>query len=66
MEDLEILSRLRHQGRLVLLAMEVTTSARRHRTNGWLRTITTIWVLTLLARVGVPGQALRRLYRPQR
>ncbi len=66
MEDLEILSRLRRHGRLVLLALEVTTSARRHRTNGWLKTITTIWALTLLARVGVPGQVLRRLYGPQR
>jgi rSAM/selenodomain-associated transferase 2 len=66
MEDLEILSRLRRHGRLVLLAAEVTTSARRHRHNGWLRTIATIWVMTLLARAGVPGPVMQWLYRPQR
>lgn len=66
MEDLDILSRLRRYGRLVLLDAEVITSARRHRNNGWLKTITVIWVICLLNRFGVPGQALVRLYKPQR
>lgn len=66
MEDLEILSRLRQYGRLQLLDAEVITSARRHRRNGWLKTITTIWGICLLHRCGVPGQLLVRLYKPQR
>ncbi|HEX5501404.1 MAG TPA: TIGR04283 family arsenosugar biosynthesis glycosyltransferase [Thermomicrobiales bacterium] len=66
MEDLEILSRLRRRGRLALLDATVVSSARRHRRNGWARTIATIWAMSLLTRLGVPGQALARLYRPER
>lgn len=66
MEDLEILARLRQYGRLVLLDVEVLTSARRHRTRGWLKTLGTIWGLTLLNRLGVPGHVMRRWYTPQR
>ncbi len=66
MEDLEILSRLRRHGRLRLLDAAVVTSARRHRQQGWLRTITTIWGISLLNRLGVPGHMLIRLYKPQR
>ena len=66
MEDLEILARLRRFGRLVLLHEEVITSARRHQGNGWLRTIGIIWVMTLLNRLGVPGHAMIRWYKPQR
>ena len=66
MEDLEILTRLRRHGRLVLLDLEVLTSARRHQRSGWLRTIGTIWGMTLLYRLGVSGHTLRRWYPPQR
>jgi rSAM/selenodomain-associated transferase 2 len=66
MEDLEILRRLRRQGRLQVLDAEVVTSARRHRNAGWIRTITTIWGICLLYRCGVPAQVLVRLYKPQR
>jgi hypothetical protein len=66
MEDLEILQRLRRHGRLTVLDAEVVTSARRHRQRGWLRTIATIWVMSILTRLGLPGQALARLYTPQR
>ena len=66
MEDLEILARLRRHGRLVLLHEEVVTSARRHEKNGWLTTIGTIWIMTLLNRLGVPGHAMIRWYKPQR
>ena len=66
MEDLEILARLRRHGRLVLLHEEVVTSARRHEKNGWLTTIGTIWLMTLLNRLGVPGHAMIRWYKPQR
>jgi len=66
MEDLEILSRLRQQGRLVLLNAEVITSARRHHRSGWLRTLATVWAICLLFRLGVPSQAMLRLYQPRR
>ena len=66
MEDLEILARLRPHGRLVLLDEEVVTSTRRHRKSGWLRTIGTIWIMTLLHALGVSGDAMIRWYRPHR
>jgi hypothetical protein len=50
----------------VLLDLNVITSARRHENRGWLRTLATVWVLTLLHRVGVSGRALRRLYSAER
>jgi rSAM/selenodomain-associated transferase 2 len=66
MEDLEILSRLRRQGQLALLNAEVVTSARRHRGGGWVKTLVTIWAICLLFRLGVPSQAMLRLYKPRR
>ena len=66
MEDLEILSRLRRHGKLALLQAEVVTSARRHRRGGWLKTLATVWAICLLFRLGVPSQAMLRLYQPQR
>lgn len=66
MEDLEILSRLRRHGRLALLNEEVVTSARRHRGSGWVKTLATVWAICLLFRLGVPSQAMLRLYQPRR
>ncbi|HVT39671.1 MAG TPA: TIGR04283 family arsenosugar biosynthesis glycosyltransferase [Gemmatimonadaceae bacterium] len=66
MEDLEILARLRRHGRLALLDLEVVTSARRHQRSGWLTTIGIIWIMTILNRLGVPGQAMIRWYKPHR
>ncbi len=66
MEDLEILSRLRRRGRLALLDQVVITSARRHQKAGWFRTIATIWLMTLMHRLGVSGDAMARWYKPQR
>ena len=66
MEDLEILTRLRRHGRLALLDSVVVTSARRHEKNGWWSTIGTIWIMTLLHRLGVSGHAMIRWYKPRR
>lgn len=66
MEDLEILARLRPHGRLTLLEEEVVTSTRRHRRNGWVRTIGTVWIMTFLHALGVPGHAMIRWYKPHR
>jgi rSAM/selenodomain-associated transferase 2 len=66
MEDLEILSRLRRHGCLVLLNAVVVTSARRHRRGGWVKTLATVWAICLLFRLGVPSRAMLRLYQPRR
>lgn len=66
MEDMEILTRLRPHGRLALLDERVVTSTRRHRRNGWVRTIGTVWIMTLLHSLGVSGQAMSQWYKPQR
>lgn len=66
MEDLEIIARLRRHGRLALLDDVVVTSARRHERKGWITTLATIWILTLLNRLGVPGHAMARWYKPAR
>lgn len=66
MEDMEILARLRPHGRLALLDEEVVTSARRHRRKGWVKTIGTIWIMTLLHTLGVSSDAMIRWYKPHR
>jgi rSAM/selenodomain-associated transferase 2 len=66
MEDMEILARLRPHGRLALLDEEVVTSTRRHRRTGWVRTIGTVWIMTLLHGLGVSGQAMSQWYKPER
>ncbi|MEO8879329.1 MAG: TIGR04283 family arsenosugar biosynthesis glycosyltransferase [Gemmatimonadaceae bacterium] len=66
MEDMEILARLRPHGRLALLDEEVVTSTRRHRRTGWVKTIGTVWIMTLLHTLGVSGHAMIRWYKPHR
>ncbi len=66
MDDLEILHRLRRFGALRMVAPAVLTSARRHRARGWVRTLATVWALTGLYLLGVSGETLGRLYKPQR
>jgi len=63
MEDLEILSRLRRFGRLRMTRSSITTSARRHLRDGWIRTTRTVWLVTLLYFLGVPSRILNRWYR---
>ena len=62
MEDLEIVTRLRATGRLVLLPHYVTTSARRHMKNGLTRTVLFMWYLRTLYRFGVSPEQLQRKY----
>lgn len=63
MEDLEILHRLRRFGRLRLARSSVTTSARRHMQDGWIKTTATVWAVTWLHCVGVPPRALAAVYK---
>ena len=62
MEDLEIITRLRKIGRLVLLPQYVTTSARRHMHVGLVRSVLFMWYLRTLYRSGVSPEQLQRKY----
>lgn len=62
MEDLEIISRLRKIGKVVLLPQYVTTSARRHEKIGLLRTVLFMWYLRTLYKFGVSPAQLQRMY----
>ncbi len=62
MEDLEIITRLRKIGKIILLPLYVTTSARRHEKNGLARTVLFMWYLRTLYRCGVSPEQLRRKY----
>jgi rSAM/selenodomain-associated transferase 2 len=63
MEDLEILHRLRKFGRLRMTRSSITTSARRHVRDGWLRTTGTVWMVTWLHFFGISHRTLAVLYR---
>ncbi|HKV58239.1 MAG TPA: TIGR04283 family arsenosugar biosynthesis glycosyltransferase [Ktedonobacteraceae bacterium] len=62
MEDLEIIARLRQIGKVVLLPLYVTTSARRHEKNGLARTVLFMWYLRTLYKFGVSPDQLQRKY----
>jgi len=62
MEDVEIITRLRKTGRLVLLPHSVTTSARRHMQAGLVRSVLFMWYLRTLYRFGVSPEQLQRKY----
>lgn len=62
MEDVEFTARLKRRGRIVALRDVVTTSYRRWRLRGPLRTIALMWILRFLYWVGVSPHRLARLY----
>ncbi|MDF0643112.1 MAG: TIGR04283 family arsenosugar biosynthesis glycosyltransferase [Nitrospira sp.] len=62
MEDIEFSARLKRRGRIVALRDVVTTSDRRWRQRGPLRTIALMWSLRFLYRIGVSPHRLARLY----
>ena len=62
MEDLEIITRLRKIGKVVLLTPYVTTSARRHEKNGLMRSVLFMWYLRTLYRLGTSPMKLQRMY----
>ena len=63
MEDFDLVQRVRRTGRFVVLPDAVTTSARRQRAHGEVRTFLTVAAIKLLYRVGVSPARLARLYR---
>ncbi len=66
MEDRDLARRLRRAGGLVLLPLCVTTSSRRHHTDGDLRTLARAWLIQLLYTLRVPPERLARRYPPVR
>jgi rSAM/selenodomain-associated transferase 2 len=62
MEDLEIITRLRRIGKVVLLPQYVTTSARRHEKIGLFRSVLFMWYLHTLYRFGASSAQLQRMY----
>lgn len=62
MEDLEIITRLRKFGKIVLLPQYVTTSARRHQKRGLMRSVLLMWYLRILYRFGVSPMRLHHMY----
>ena len=66
MEDRDLARRLRRSGGLALVPLRVTTSGRRHRRDGGLRTAARGWLIQLLYALGVPPERLARRYPPVR
>lgn len=62
MEDLEIITRLRKIGNVVLLPQYVATSARRHEKIGLARSILFMWYLRTRYKLGTPPAKLQRMY----
>lgn len=63
MEDYDFVQRVRRVGRFVVLRETVTTSARRHRAHGEVRTFVTVTSIKVLYRLGVSPARLARAYR---
>jgi hypothetical protein len=54
--------RLKHAGRVACLRAQVTTSARRWRHGGFVRTILLMWTIKALYLLGVAPERLARWY----
>jgi rSAM/selenodomain-associated transferase 2 len=63
MEDVEFARRMKRHGRLTMIRTPVTTSARRYRTHGFLRTAMTSQLLLAAFYLGVSPERLARFYR---
>ena len=66
MEDRDLAARLRRAGGLTVVPLAVTTSSRRHRRDGHVRTIARHWLIQLLYTLRVPPERLARIYPPVR
>jgi rSAM/selenodomain-associated transferase 2 len=64
LEDLELMRRLKRRFPVAILQGPVTTSSRRFRGAGPVRTVARNWTIWLLYICGVAPQRLARLYRP--
>lgn len=62
LEDLDFIRRLRRHGRVAVLPLRATTSARRFEAGGPLRTVLGNWWIWMLYAVGVSPHRLAKLY----
>jgi len=62
MEDVDLVQRMRAEGRITILDLAVTTSGRRWVANGVLRTTAMNWMAMLLYVWGIRAGCIRRLY----
>lgn len=62
MEDVEIIGRLKKEGRLVLLEKCAVTDARRWTEKGWIRTSVMNQMVMLMYKLGVDPHTLARFY----
>lgn len=62
LEDLDFVRRLRRRGRIALLPLRATTSARRYEAGGVLRTVARNWLIWALYGLGVSPHRLAKLY----
>ncbi len=65
-EDIDLCRRLKRAGRMGVPREPVTTSSRRWRQGGTLRTTLLMWTLKSLYLLGVPAERLARYYRERR
>ncbi|HEV8241537.1 MAG TPA: TIGR04283 family arsenosugar biosynthesis glycosyltransferase [Thermoanaerobaculia bacterium] len=63
LEDLDFARRLKRAGRIAILPLAASTSARRFEKRGPLRTVLTNWLIWTLFACGVSPARLARLYR---
>jgi len=66
MEDRDLAARLRRTGGLAIVPLAVTTSARRHRSDGHARALARNWLIQVLYTLRVPPERLARMYPPAR
>jgi rSAM/selenodomain-associated transferase 2 len=66
MEDRDLATRLRRSVGLVIVPLAVTTSARRHQSDGHARALARNWLIQLLYTLRVPPERLARMYPPAR
>lgn len=66
MEDVALTKQLRHQARAIRIRQQVTTSARRWESHGYLKTIVQMWLMRLLFWLGISPNTLVRLYRSRK
>ncbi len=62
MEDLDLSRRMKRAGRIACLRQRLTTSSRRWRKDGVIRTILLMWTLRFLYFCGVSPVTLKRVY----
>jgi hypothetical protein len=62
MEEFELCRALRSHGQLALASTVVSTSARRFRARGVMRTYVRMWRVTVQYYLGTPPEELRRIY----